>query len=55
MKYKKTFVKQVWGYALVEAANKEEAAKKFDEHELEDEFDNESQYEWDKEITPANE
>lgn len=49
-KYTKNFMKKVWGFATVTADSKEEAQELFDNYDLDDEFDNESEYEWDPEV-----
>lgn len=50
MRYIKNFKKIVWGYGSVEADSLEEAKKKFDDGDIDDEFDNNSDYEWEDEV-----
>jgi hypothetical protein len=45
--FRKNFKKTIWGYATIYAKDLEEAKEKFDEGEIDDEFDNKSDYEWD--------
>lgn len=45
--YKFNFKKTVWGYATVIAESMEEARKKLEEGDIDDEFDNQSYYEYD--------
>ena len=49
-KYAKNFTKTVWGYAIVHAENVEEAKKKFDDGDIDDEIDNKSEYDFSSEI-----
>ena len=48
-RYYKNFKKTVWGYGIVVAKSAEEAKKKFDNGDIEDEEDNKSEYEWENE------
>lgn len=52
MIFQKKYEKTVWGYAMVDAKDKEEAEQMFDEWYF-DEFENNSDYQWDDEITSA--
>jgi len=45
-RYIRNFKKVVWGYGSVEADSLEEAQEKFDSGNIDDEFDNKSEYEW---------
>ena len=49
-RFDKNFKKTVWGFATVTAKDKEEAQRKFDEGDIDDEFDNKSDYEWDDDV-----
>ena len=49
-RYRRNFEKIVYGYAEVLAESENEARAKFCSEELDDEFDNKSEYEWDEDI-----
>ncbi len=47
MRYSIGFTKVVHGCEIIEAKDKEEAEKKFEEGDIEEEFDNKSNYNYD--------
>lgn len=46
--FRADYKKIVWGSALIYAETKEEAQKRLDEGDVDDEEDNKSDYEWEK-------
>lgn len=50
MRYRRKFRKTVWGVAEVEADSIDEAQDRFDTEDIDSEFDNKSDYEWEGEI-----
>lgn len=48
MRYSIRFTKQVYGCLIIEAKNKKEAKKKFLDGDIDDEYDNKSDYIYDE-------
>jgi len=42
------FTKTVYGTAIIEARNEEEAKEKWEDGEIDDEYDNKCDYDWDE-------